>query len=610
MKPGDFFRFIMKRSTWVAASPSAAAPAPAFASASAPAPAPAKVFAELTARCYERDLPDSKFVCARPAAAPDRVDVRGLAATLLLAVSTFTTALFTTDLDCQAHEQSKTRSGSIPSDTGGWVKRAKKLRDDSNWDEANKLIETIVSARRTEVIKMQAAGKRASAKLVYEQLERELASAGDSTFRAENLSDLALLEMLAGNLKKSEQLLGQARELLSSDNGYLLIRQACVQSAAKHHKDALANARKALFVAENAQQQRFHKLGWKYQAPLNTFVDRVYDPVVADVKEKYSSILKAAGDTAQSNKQSEQAKLYAKREAYSDQAVQEFAKLISSALTKSREWNNDNPSKDLDPVLVKGAAFGAKSAPNLMSRIVVANGWESKTQYDKSVEHYRAALSLAEKLMGDEHPLTLQLKGHLAYVLVECKDYSKAEVLYREVVAFWKSTMPEDSTREWNSLQGLIPLYQQTKNVEGELSVRRRLLALTEIEAKSAPSRLYDPLKHLAEAYEKHHQYEKADQTYSRLVALRRAQKEDNSDILEPLTKLARVKIARGQLDDAAACYQTAIKIAEEQHNEYTLPSLLDGRAKVLRQLNREPEADSLESKARLMRVDEYPSPF
>jgi tetratricopeptide (TPR) repeat protein len=227
-------------------------------------------------------------------------------------------------------------------------------------------------------------------------------------------------------------------------------------------------------------------------------------------------------------------------------------------------------------------------------------------RFEEAKSFYQQALDIRKRVLGPEHPETLQALANLGDMSRELGEFDVAEALLSESLTLHEKLFGPDSLLTANVLRDLAKLYGDQGRTAKGLALASRLLTIAKrvygpnsdatvsalvVEANidmeadedaSAETPLTDALKiwevlpahagaenpgilnNLAGLYRRRGQLGKAEETYSRSLAMLQATLGPNCpDIANPLQGLGDIYSVQGHYDKAEAAFARALMIYE-----------------------------------------------
>jgi CHAT domain-containing protein/tetratricopeptide (TPR) repeat protein len=185
-------------------------------------------------------------------------------------------------------------------------------------------------------------------------------------------------------------------------------------------------------------------------------------------------------------------------------------------------------------------------------------------KYVQAAALAQQALSLAQRVLGKEHPDTLRCLNILAFVYDAQGRYAEAEPLYRRALEARQRILGpehEDTLLSMNNLALLY--YSQGRYAEAEPLLRRVVEGLEHVLGKAHPNTLKS-LNNLAEIYDSQGRYSEAEPLLKRaLAAEERELGAEHRQTLESLNNLAGLYWSQGRYAEAEPLLKRALAAFE-----------------------------------------------
>jgi eukaryotic-like serine/threonine-protein kinase len=177
----------------------------------------------------------------------------------------------------------------------------------------------------------------------------------------------------------------------------------------------------------------------------------------------------------------------------------------------------------------------------------LANIYSEEGKYAEAEPLYRQTLEMRRRVLGAEHPDTLQSMSNLAIVWNYQGEYASAEALYSDAVGIERRVLgPEhpDALRTMNNLANVYVAqgkYAQAETLFTQtLEIRRRLLGQEHPEALLS-------MTHLANAYAGHGKYPQAQALYAQTLEVGRHVPGSQSAVFNALWGMAYIFLRQGK---------------------------------------------------------------
>ena len=124
--------------------------------------------------------------------------------------------------------------------------------------------------------------------------------------------------------------------------------------------------------------------------------------------------------------------------------------------------------------------LGPEHPSTVQTLINVAIGYQNIEDYDKAEQLFRRALDIREKILGPDHPKTVSILEGIASLLSTKGKLDEAEILVRQVLKRKENSSGTDHPDIASSLSILGELYRRKADYKSGESVFRRALAIRE----------------------------------------------------------------------------------------------------------------------------------
>ncbi|KAI0451044.1 hypothetical protein F5B21DRAFT_393516 [Xylaria acuta] len=161
---------------------------------------------------------------------------------------------------------------------------------------------------------------------------------------------------------------------------------------------------------------------------------------------------------------------------------------------------------------------GAKGDITLLFNIAASYAMLGK--YSKSEQLYRKTLELKEKVLGKEHPDTLESMNNLANVLQYQGNYEEAKGMFRQVLELKEKVLGKEHPSTLSSINNFANVLQYQGNYEEAKEMFRQALELKEkVLGKEHPSTL-SSINNFANVLQCQGNYEEAEEIYRQTLEL------------------------------------------------------------------------------------------
>ncbi len=190
--------------------------------------------------------------------------------------------------------------------------------------------------------------------------------------------------------------------------------------------------------------------------------------------------------------------------------------------------------------------------------------YQQQRRYGEAEPLYKRALEARERLHGKEHPNTLISVNNQASLYKAQGRYSEAEPLYSRALEAYKRVLGKEHPDTLRSMNSLASLYQdQGRYGEAEPLYRHALGAYERLLGKAHPDTLRS-VNNLAELYQAQGRYSEAEPLYRRaLDAYERVFGPEHPHTLTTLNNLASLYQDQGRYGEAEPLYKHALEAYE-----------------------------------------------
>jgi|CXWL01.1.fsa_nt_gi serine/threonine-protein kinase len=251
--------------------------------------------------------------------------------------------------------------------------------------------------------------------------------------------------------------------------------------------------------------------------------------------------------------------------------------------------------------------FTDRPVVNAALRQTIADLYRTLGRYGDAMQMQEVALKTRRRLLGDEHPDTLESVNKMGVLLQHQGKFAMAESYLREAFEKRRRVFGEDDPETIASLNNLGRLLKdQGKHAEAEaflreaLEKRRRVLGDEHPDTLSSMNNIGRVLRDQGKLTEAESYLREALEKRSRVLG------EDHPDTIASINNLGRLLERQGNLAEAEAYYRTAMKKSgrvEGEEHPNTITSTYN-TGSMLQKLGRHAEAIalfvSIESNARM----------
>jgi tetratricopeptide (TPR) repeat protein len=202
------------------------------------------------------------------------------------------------------------------------------------------------------------------------------------------------------------------------------------------------------------------------------------------------------------------------------------------------------------------------STLNLVNNLAAL--YRSQGQYAEAEPLYQRALTARERVLGAEHPDTLMSVSNLAVLYWSQGRYAEAEPLFQRALAARERVLGPEHPDTLGSVNNLAGLYDsQERYAEAEPLYQRALAAKERVLGREHPSTLTS-VNNLAFLYKSQGRYAEAEPLYQRaLAACERVLDPEHPDTLSSVNNLAGLYWSQGRYAKAEPLFQRALAAKE-----------------------------------------------
>jgi serine/threonine protein kinase len=208
-------------------------------------------------------------------------------------------------------------------------------------------------------------------------------------------------------------------------------------------------------------------------------------------------------------------------------------------------------------------------------RQVLAETYDSLGLFERSLTHAQASLALFERADGPDAESTINAKRYTGAELAKLNRHTEAERLLRDAMAQCDRLLPNDHELTLSTLIDVaVALRRQRKYQEAEPFYRR---ALDLTSAKLGPNHedTANAANALAVLYAEENRDDEAEPLYRQALAIRKLQGDDSPAYLTTLMNLARLVERRGRVDEAEQMMRDVLatrrRVLSDDHPSTTL---------------------------------------
>ena len=271
----------------------------------------------------------------------------------------------------------------------------------------------------------------------------------------------------------------------------------------------------------------------------------------------------ALGDAQRQRDEARRQRAQAEQANLNTQAVNDFLTkdvlgAADPALTQGREVTVkqalDNAAKAV------GDTFTQRPLQEASVRHTVALTYDALGHTDVALPHARAALEIRRKLLGDDHPETVESVTVVALLLQYQGNFAEAEPLYRDAIARSRRLLGTDHPDTLHRMFNLASLLQdQGKFAEAERGFREVLQGRRRVLGDDHPDTAAS-LNYLASALRNQGKLDEAEPLNREALATRRRVLGNlHPSTLASINDMAIVLAEQGRLDEAEPLYREAL---------------------------------------------------
>ena len=117
----------------------------------------------------------------------------------------------------------------------------------------------------------------------------------------------------------------------------------------------------------------------------------------------------------------------------------------------------------------------------------LADMFTNKGEYDRALPLYEECLAKSKRVLGEDHPNTLESLNNLAFIFYSKGEYDRALPLFEECLAKRKRVLGDDHPDTLESLNLVYPkVSEQARHALAE--AHRQLLSETELKPRCGPA--------------------------------------------------------------------------------------------------------------------------
>ncbi|OBT71251.1 hypothetical protein VF21_09480 [Pseudogymnoascus sp. 05NY08] len=185
-------------------------------------------------------------------------------------------------------------------------------------------------------------------------------------------------------------------------------------------------------------------------------------------------------------------------------------------------------------------------------------------KYVEAEQMHQEALELQEKVFGKEHPETLRSMNDLAITLNKQNNYTKADIIDLQTLQLREKVLGNEHPDTLESMNNVgVSLRRQHKYDEAEQMYRKTLELQEKVLKNDHPGTLLT-MNNLGIVLSRQGRHDEAEQIFQQTLQLREiVHGKEHPDTLESVNSLARVLADQGKYDEAKSMYQQTLKLRE-----------------------------------------------
>ena len=194
----------------------------------------------------------------------------------------------------------------------------------------------------------------------------------------------------------------------------------------------------------------------------------------------------------------------------------------------------------------------------------MAGVYKAQGDYEKALEYYGKALEVAERVLGNDHPLTATMYNNMALVYQAQGDYEKALEYYGKALEVRERVLGRDHPYTATAYNNMAGVYKAQGDYEKALEYNRKSLEVRErVLGRDHPDTA-TTYNNMAEVYRAQGEYEKALEYNRKSLEVReRVLGRDHPDTAATYNNMAVVYEAQGEYEKALEYYDKALEVRE-----------------------------------------------
>ncbi|MBC8404563.1 MAG: CHAT domain-containing protein [Planctomycetes bacterium] len=236
-------------------------------------------------------------------------------------------------------------------------------------------------------------------------------------------------------------------------------------------------------------------------------------------------------------------------------------------------------------------------------------GFYNQRRYNEALSLIKRAHSISEKLLGEEHQVTLQAAGNVATILESLGRYEEAREQYEIVIAAAERTIGPEHAQTVRSLSNLAYLLEQIGEFEQALAIHEKVLKVRQQTLGADAVLTGLTLVNLGSVHRSLGAFDEARIYFERAIKVFRAVLGPvHMNVAIALNNLSIVHSAQGRLADAMELSKESLEIrtAVLDPEDPGLATAMDNHAQLLHRLGKLDEAMLLTKQALAIRRNAF----
>ncbi|MDZ8083014.1 MAG: tetratricopeptide repeat protein, partial [Nostoc sp. DcaGUA01] len=194
----------------------------------------------------------------------------------------------------------------------------------------------------------------------------------------------------------------------------------------------------------------------------------------------------------------------------------------------------------------------------------LAGLYESQGRYSEAEPLYEKALSLRQRLLGKEHPHVAQSYNNLAGLYKSQGRYSEAEPLYEKALSLRQRLLGEEHPDVAQSYNNLALLYNSQGRYSEAEPLYEKALSLGQRLLGEEHPHIATSYNNLAGLYESQGRYSEAEPLYEKALSLRqRLLGKEHPHVAQSYNNLALLYNSQGRYNEAEPLYEKALSLRQ-----------------------------------------------